>query len=73
MKLQTYDLSYLLGKSFFGDYGFQNMFVYQPSLRTLQLKKDNEIDYVISCKSKCLCGSILSPQNYAFKTFLDIK
>ena len=32
-----------------------------------------EIDYVISRKSKCLRGSILSPQNYAFKTFLDIK
>ena len=43
MKLQTYDLnlSNFLGKSVFGDYGFQNMFVYQPSLRTLQLKKDN--------------------------------
>ena len=25
-----------------------------------------ETDYVISFKSKCLCGSILSPQNYAF-------
>ena len=41
VKLQTCDLSYFLGESFFGDYGFQNIFVYQPSLRTLQLKKDN--------------------------------
>ena len=34
VKLQTYDLSYFLG-----NYGFQNMFVYQPTLDTLELKK----------------------------------
>ena len=27
-KLQTCDLSYFLGKKYFGDNGFQNMFVY---------------------------------------------
>ena len=36
VKMKTYDLSYFLGKSFFGDDGFQNTFVYQP---TLELKK----------------------------------
>ena len=40
MTLQTLDLSYFLGKSLFGDASFQNMFVYQPTLDTLELKKE---------------------------------
>ena len=32
VKLQTYDLSYFLGKNFFGDDVFQNMFLYQKTL-----------------------------------------
>ena len=39
VKLQTHDSSYFLDKNFFGDDGFQNMFVYQPALNTLELKK----------------------------------
>ena len=40
VKQQTHDLNYFLGKIFFGDDGSQNMFVYHPTLETLQLKKD---------------------------------
>ena len=49
VKLQTHDLCYFLGKIFFGDDGFQNMFVYQPKpkLDTLELKEDKVNDYVI--------------------------
>ena len=32
----------------FGDDGFQNMFVHQPTLHTLKLKKYKGTDYVIS-------------------------
>ena len=39
VKLKTHDLSYILGKNFLGDDGSQNMFVYQPTLSTLELKK----------------------------------
>ena len=39
VKLQTLDLSYFLGQNFFGDDGFQNMFVYQPALSMLELKR----------------------------------
>ena len=46
MKLQT-DLSYFVAKNFFGDDGFQNMFVYQPTLDTLKLKNDKGTDYVL--------------------------
>ena len=30
MKCNVLDSSFFLGKNFFGDDGFQNMFVYQP-------------------------------------------
>ena len=49
-KLETNDLSYYLGKNIFGDDGSQNMFVYQPNLSTLQLKKDKDINYVLTWK-----------------------
>ena len=39
IKLQTYDLSYFLGRNSFGDNSFQNTFVYQPKFNTLELKK----------------------------------
>ena len=31
VEMQTHDLRYFLGKYFFGNYGFQNMFIYQPT------------------------------------------
>ena len=34
-KLQTFHLSYFLGKHFFGDDGFQNMFAHKPTFSTL--------------------------------------
>ena len=39
LKLQTHGLSYFLDKNCFGDDGFRNTFVYQPTLDTLELKK----------------------------------
>ena len=38
-KLRAFNSSYFHGKIFFGDDGSQNMFVYQPTLDTLELKK----------------------------------
>ena len=40
VRLQTFDLIYFLGKNVLGFDGFQNMFIYQPTLNTLELKKD---------------------------------
>ena len=42
------------------------MFVYQPTLSMLQLKKDKDIDYVISCRSKGVYNSTISEQDTAF-------
>ena len=41
LKLQAFDLTFwgFFGKHFFGDDGFQNIFVYQPTLNMLELKK----------------------------------
>ena len=39
VKLQTHELSYFLGKNFFGDDGSPNTFVYQPKRDKLELKK----------------------------------
>ena len=42
------------------------MFVYQPTLDTLELKKDKGIDYVLSWKSKWIFTSKLKPIYDAF-------
>ena len=39
VKLEVFDSSYFLGKTFFGDDGSQNMFDYQPTLDMLEFKK----------------------------------
>ena len=47
---------------FTGVAGLRNMFVYQPTLSTLQLQKDKGTKYVISLRPKGLYGSTLSLQ-----------
>ena len=46
--------------------GSQNTFVYQPTLDTLELKKDKGSDYVLSWKSKGVFNSKLKPLYTAF-------
>ena len=66
MKLQVFYSSYFHGKNYFGDDGFQNMFVYQVTFNTLELIKDKSTDYVIGWKSKVLFESKLLPLHGAF-------
>ena len=47
LKLQTRDVSYFIGKIFFVYGGSQNMFVYQLILNTLELKNNNDTNYVL--------------------------
>ena len=61
LKLQTHHLSYILGNNLSGNDGFQNMFVSQPKIDTLKLKKDKGTDYVLSWKSK---GTLLNLNHY---------
>ena len=61
MKLQTYDLSYVLGKTLFGDDVSQNMFTYWPRFNKLELKEDKGTDYILNWKSKGVYTSKLRP------------
>ena len=45
--------------------GSQNTFFYQPTLATLELKKYEGIDYVLSWKSKGVYNSKLKPLHTA--------
>ena len=66
MELQTHDLSYFLGKIFCVDNVSKNMLVYQPTLDTLELKKDKSTDYILIWISKGVYTSKLKPLNTAF-------
>ena len=48
------------------DDGSQNMFVYQPTLNTLEIKEDKGADYVVDWKSKEIYSSKLTPLYTAF-------
>ena len=57
-KLKTFDFSYFIGKSHFGEDGTQNYLVFQPMNK--YLKVDNS-DYVLSWTSKGLSNESIKP------------
>ena len=60
-KLQTLGWSYFLGKNCFGDDGFQNMLVSQPTFDTLDIKQTNDEYYLSAWKSTDIFNSELKP------------
>ena len=65
--LTTKDYNFFLGRMYFASNDWsQNTFVYQPTLDTLEIKKDKGTDYVLSWKSKGLYSSKLKPLYTAF-------
>ena len=63
----TKDYNFLLGRIYFtSNDGFQNTFVYPPTLDTLELKKDKGTAYIFSWKSKGVFNSKLKPLCTAF-------
>ena len=66
VKPETHDLNHFLGKKYFDDYLFQNMFVYQPISVTLEWKKDNGTAYVVIWKLKGVYTSKLKALYTAF-------
>ena len=65
----TKDYNFLLGRIYFtSNDGFQNTFVYPPTLDTLELKKDKGTAYIFSWKSKGVFNSKLKP---LYTTFLN--
>ena len=60
--LITNDYNFFLGRMYFiSNDGSQNMFVYQPTLDKLELKKNEGTDYVLSWKSNGIYNSKLKP------------
>ena len=45
-----HDLSFFLSEKNFGNNAFQNMFIYQPTLDTLELKKDKGTCFLLEIK-----------------------
>ena len=58
-KLKTFDFSYFIGKSHFGEDGTQNYLVFQPMYR--YFKMITNTDYVSSWKSKGLSAETIKP------------
>ena len=65
VKLEVFDSSYFQSKIFDGDDRFQNMFVYQPILKILELK-NKVTDYVLSWNSKGVFTWKIKPLYTAF-------
>ena len=63
------DYNFFLDRIYFtSNEGSQNTFFYQPTLDTLELKKDKGTDYVLSWKSRGVFNSKLKP---LYSTFLN--
>ena len=71
--LITKEHDFFLGGMYFTrNDGSQNLFVYQPTLDTLELKKDKSTDYVLSWKPKGVFNSKLKPLYTAFLNSLKL-
>ena len=65
--LTTKNYNFLIGRIYFvSDDVSQNIFVYQPALDMLELKKDKGTDYVLSLRSKGVYTSKIKPLYNAF-------
>ena len=53
-KLKTFDLSYFRGKNHFDEDGNQNYYIFQPISKYLKVTYVNDINYVLSWKSRGL-------------------
>ena len=58
-KLKTFDFSYFIGKSHFGEDGTQNYLVFQPVYRYFKIITNT--DYISSWKSKRLSAESIKP------------
>ena len=53
-KAETFDLSYFIGKNYFEEDGTQNYLVFQPIVSYFKINPINNVNYVLSWKSKRL-------------------
>ena len=53
-KLNTFDLSYFLGKNYFDEDGTENYYIFQPISKYLKVAYVNDINHILSWKSRGL-------------------
>ena len=64
-RLTTKDYNFFLGRLYFtSNDGLENMFVYQPTFDTLELKKGKGTDYVYNSKLKPLYTAFLHNKTF---------
>ena len=60
-KLKTFNLSYFIGKNYFEEDGTQNYLVFQPIVSYFKINPVNNVNYVLSWKSKRLSDETIKP------------
>ena len=73
-KLKTFYLSHFRGKSQFEEDGTQNWFVFQPMASYLKIAYANDINYILSWKSKGLSSleiDSIKTTNYMLNLYRD--
>ena len=66
MKLESFDSSYFNFRIFFGGNGFQNMFMYQTTFSTLELKRTKLLNIILDGNWKGISNSKLTQLHCAF-------
>ena len=72
--MKKFDLSYFRGKSHFEEYGTQNWYVFQIMGRYLKIAYTNDINYILSWKSKGLSDVKIysvKTNNYLLNPYID--
>ena len=73
-KLKTFDFSYFNGKNYFDEDGTQNYYIFQPISKYLKLAYINDINYILSWKSRRLNNikiESIKTNNYLLNPHMD--
>ena len=74
-QLKTFDQGYFVGKSHFDKSGMQNYYIFQPISKDLKIAYVNDIDYILSRKSRGLNDvriESIKTNNYLLNPLMDI-
>ena len=74
-KLNTFDLSYFLGKNYFDEDGTENYYIFQPISKYLKVAYVNDINHILSWKSRGLNDikiEYIKTNNYLLNPHMDL-
>ena len=72
--MNTFDLSFFWGKTYFHEGGTQNYFIFQPLCKYLKVPYVSDINYILSWKSKGLNNiktESIKTANYLLNPHID--